>query len=57
MNRDAYILREGTGTSSVLQTARAAAELLADHGIPHLVVGGIAVQEHGYPRVTIRLGM
>lgn len=53
MNRDAYILREGTGTSSVLQTARAAAELLADHGIPHLVVGGIAVQEHGYPRVTI----
>jgi hypothetical protein len=28
-------------------------ELLADHDIPHLIVGGIAVQEHGYPRTTI----
>jgi hypothetical protein len=26
---------------------------LADHDIPHLIVGGLAVQEHGYPRVTI----
>jgi hypothetical protein len=53
MNSDAYILREGTGTSGVLTAARSAAELLADHDIPHLIVGGIAVQEHGYPRVTI----
>lgn len=53
MNGDAHILREGTGTSGVLETARAAAGLLADHDIPHLIVGGIAVQEHGYPRVTI----
>lgn len=50
---DAQILREGTGTSGVLATARSVAGLLADHDIPHLIVGGIAVQEHGYPRVTI----
>lgn len=37
----------------MLETARTAAALLADHDIPHLIVGGIAVQEHGYPRVTI----
>src|ERR1044072_6368584 len=52
-NRDAYILRENTGTSGVLETARTAVGVLADHDIPHLIVGGIAVQEHGYPRVTI----
>lgn len=47
------MLRENTGTTGVLQTAQAAAAALADYGIPHLIVGGIAVQEHGYPRVTI----
>jgi hypothetical protein len=52
-NQDAYLLRENTGTSGVVETARAAAAVLADHDIPHLIVGGIAVQEHGYPRVTI----
>lgn len=52
-NHDAYILREVTGTSGVLETARAVAALLAEHDIPHLIVGGVAVQEHGYPRVTI----
>jgi hypothetical protein len=57
MNSDAYILREGTGTSGVLEAARTAASLLAEHDIPHLIVGGIAVQEHGYPRVTIDVDM
>jgi hypothetical protein len=52
-NRDAYVLRENTGTSGVLESARTAVEVLAQHDIPHLIVGGIAVQEHGYPRVTI----
>lgn len=52
-NQDAYILRENTGTSGVLETARTAVAVLADHDIPHLIVGGVAVQEHGYPRVTI----
>src|SRR5690242_9833053 len=46
-NQDAYILRENTGTSGVMETARAAASTLADYDIPHLIVGGIAVQEHG----------
>ena len=52
-NQNAYLLRENTGTSGVVETARAAVSTLADHDIPHLIVGGIAVQEHGYPRVTI----
>ena len=56
-NRDAYVLRENTGTSGVLQTAQTAAATLADYDIPHLVVGGIAVQEHGYPRVTTDVDM
>jgi hypothetical protein len=37
----------------VVQTARTVAAVLAQHDIPHLIVGGIAVQEHGYPRTTI----
>ena len=52
-NQAADTLRENTGTSGIVQTARTAAALLADHDIPHLVVGGLAVQEHGYPRMTI----
>jgi hypothetical protein len=53
IDHDAYVLREGTGTSGVVAAARLAAGRLADYLIPHLIVGGIAVQEHGYPRVTI----
>jgi len=30
---------------------------LATYDIPHLIVGGVAVQEHGYPRVTIDTGL
>jgi len=56
-NQAAYVLRENTGTSGVLETARAAAASLADHDIPHLIVGGVAVQEHGYPRVTLDVDM
>jgi len=52
-NQAAYLLRENTGTSGVVQTAQTAVAALADHDIPHLIVGGIAVQEHGYPRATI----
>ena len=52
-NQDAYVLRENTGTSGVLESARTAVSVLADHDIPHWIVGGLAVQEHGYPRVTI----
>jgi hypothetical protein len=49
----AYILREATGTSGLEQTARAAIETLAHWEIPHLIVGGLAVQEYGYHRVTL----
>jgi hypothetical protein len=52
-NQAAYILRENTGTSGLVESARAAVAVLAEHGIPHLIVGGLAVQEYGYPRVTI----
>ncbi len=52
-NQAAHILRENTGTSGLVESARTAVSVLADHDIPHLIVGGVAVQEHGYPRVTI----
>jgi hypothetical protein len=51
-NYAAYQLRENTGTTGLEQAARSAAELLAHFDIPHLIVGGLAVQEHGYPRLT-----
>ena len=47
------MLRETTGTNHVAETLRRAVELLAHGDIPHWVVGGLAVQEHGYYRVTI----
>jgi hypothetical protein len=53
IDHDAYVLREGTGTSGVIETARLAAGRLADHLIPHLIVGGLAVQEYGYRRMTL----
>lgn len=49
----AYLLREHTGTTGLEQTARKVAETLAHFDIPHLIVGGLAVQEHGYPRLTL----
>src|SRR5437762_4220772 len=49
---DAMELWEGTGTA-VVETARAVSSLLAEHGIPVLIAGGVAVQLHGYPRVTV----
>ena len=52
-NHGAYALRETTGTTGLDETARTAAAILADHDVPHLIVGGLAVQEHGYYRVTL----
>lgn len=52
-SRGAYILRENTGTTGLEQTVRSAISALADHLIPHLIAGGVAVQEHGYFRVTL----
>lgn len=53
MDREAHILRENTETSGLVRAARAAVAVLTDHDIPHLVIGGLAVQEHGYPRLTL----
>ena len=53
MDQAACILRENTGTSGLVESARAAVAVLTEHDIPHLIVGGLAVQEYGYPRVTI----
>lgn len=52
-NPTAYNLRENTGTSGVAATARDAVQRLAHFEIPHLLVGGLAVQEHGYARMTL----
>jgi hypothetical protein len=52
-NQAAYVLRENTGTSGVVQTAQTAVATLAAHDIPHLIVGGVAVQEHSHPRVAV----
>jgi hypothetical protein len=46
-------VRENTGTTGLELTAPAAAEALAHFDIPHLIVDGLAVQEHGYPRLTL----
>src|SRR5580658_7556279 len=53
IDEDALLLREATGTSALVEAACAVAAWLARYDIAHLVVGGLAVQEHGYPRVTI----
>jgi hypothetical protein len=52
-SHSAYILRENTGTSGLVTSARDAVAVLAEHDIPHLIIGGLAVQEYGYARVTI----
>jgi hypothetical protein len=50
---DAYLLRENTGTTGLEQTSRTAAAALAHYDIPHLIVGGLAVQEHGYAALLV----
>jgi hypothetical protein len=54
-SQGAYILRETTGTSGLDRTVRDAVDILARHLIPHLIAGGLAVQEHGYYRVTLNV--
>jgi hypothetical protein len=49
----AFLLRKNTGTLSIEDTARVAVRVLAHLRIPHLIIGGLAVQEHGYYRVTL----
>jgi hypothetical protein len=42
-NQAAYVLRENSETSGVVQIAQTAVATLAAHDIPHLIVGGVAV--------------
>ena len=52
-DREAWLLRENTDEHRLVKVARKVAEVLAHWNIPHLIVGGLAAQEHGYPRFTI----
>jgi len=45
-------IRNVSGTASLEMALLKAVKVLAHHGIPHLVGGGFAVQEHGYYRTT-----
>jgi|SRR4051812_23761908 hypothetical protein len=49
---EATQLWEATGTG-VVEAARAVSALLAENGMSALIAGGIAVQLHGYPRLTV----
>ena len=48
---DVHLL-EGVVAPKVLDAMRAASEPLKNVGIRHIVVGGLAVGAHGYPRAT-----
>jgi hypothetical protein len=50
--REASLLRKLSGSTELEKTLRKAVKTLAKSGIPHLVGGGFAVQEHGYARFT-----
>ena len=52
-SREARLIRRVSGNSKLETTMRKALKVLADNAIPHLIAGGIAVQERGYPRNTI----
>lgn len=52
-NQTAYILRENTGTSGLVESARTAVATSADHEVSYSILCGVAVQEYGYERVTI----
>jgi len=45
------------GNQTLWEAAARVHELLADRGIPHAVVGGVAVCLHGYRRNTVDLDM
>jgi hypothetical protein len=48
----AQLIRKVSGYTGLSTTLRRAVSALARAGIPSLVVGGYAVQEHGYARFT-----
>ena len=49
----AVFLRESTGSTSIETTLLKALKVLKLFKIPQYVCGGFAVQEHGFPRLTV----
>ena len=46
-------MRESSGSTNIEKTLLKALKVLTLFNIPHYVCGGFAVQEHGYPRLTV----
>jgi hypothetical protein len=53
LHEKAEFLRESSGSTNIESTLLKAVKVLALFHIPHYVCGGFAVQEHGYPRLTV----
>jgi hypothetical protein len=51
--KQAGFLRESSGTTNIEKTLLKALKVLKLFNIPHYVCGGFAVQEHGFPRLTV----
>jgi hypothetical protein len=56
-HEQAEFLREASGSTNIRYTLLKALKVFSLFGIPHYVCGGFAVQEHGYPRFTIDVGI
>src|SRR3954463_8622688 len=52
-HHEAEFLRESSGSTNIELMLLKAVKILALFDIPHYVCGGFAVQEHGYPRLTV----
>jgi hypothetical protein len=51
--QQAVFLRESSGSTNIEKTLLKALKVLKLFHIPHYVCGGFAVQEHGFPRLTV----
>jgi hypothetical protein len=51
----AYLIRRASDSLGLVKTLAKATRVLANNGIPSLVVGGYAVQQRGYARYTVDL--
>lgn len=50
-------MRESSGSTNIEKTLLKALKVLKLFNIPHYVCGGFAVQERGYPRFTVDVGL
>lgn len=55
--QQAEFLRESSGSTNIEKTLLKALKVLRLFKIPHYVCGGFAVQERGYPRFTVDVGV